>query len=188
MSLLKQVTIVGLGGSPRPNSRTRVALQTALAIAAEQGAATHLLDLGKLALPMYQPHYALRDYSESEQQAITELLHWCREAHALIWASPTYHGTVSGIFKNALDFTEFLADDQAPYLQNRAVGLITISDPSTFVAMSHIARELRAWLAPTQITLLYADFTPEMQLATERAERRMQRLVNELLSFCTAHT
>jgi FMN reductase len=101
----------------------------------------------------------------------------------MVWSSPTYHGTISGAFKNALDFMEFLADDQPAYLQGRAAGLIAIPDSTTFTAMINAVHELRAWLAPTQVVLSKQDFSPELTLNSERAQRRLARLAGELMDF-----
>jgi FMN reductase len=87
------------------------------------------------------------------------------------------------VVKNALDFIELLADDQPPYLQGRAVGIMTLPDPTSLIAMMNAVHELRAWLAPTQVTLSRQDFTAELILSNERAQRRLVRLVNELLEF-----
>ena len=43
----------------------------------------------------------------------------------LIIATPSYHGGVSGMIKNALDYIEALRDDARPYLHGRAVGANT---------------------------------------------------------------
>ena len=48
-------TIVGLGGSLARNSRSLAALRVALDGASEAGAATCLLDLRELDLPLYNP-------------------------------------------------------------------------------------------------------------------------------------
>jgi len=175
--------VAGLGGSLRASSRSRSALAAALQGAAAAGATTHMLDPVALQLPVFHPDWELDDYPAETQTGIAELLLWSRRADVLIWASPTYHGTISGVFKNALDFLEFTAKDERPYLQGKAVGLIVVSDPGTFVAMAQAAHELRAWLAPTQVALSGSDFSPERTLTNPRAERRVQRLVHELLDF-----
>ncbi len=179
--------IVGLGGSLRTRSYSRMALQAALTLAAERGAEVALLDLNVLDLPMFRPDMPLDAYSEFQQPAIARLIETCRAANALIWASPTYHGTVSGVFKNALDFLELLSDDEPPYLSGRAVGLIAVSDQSTFPAMIDSVHELRAWLAPTRVTLTGRDFDAEQSLISERVQRRMARMVGELLHFTQSH-
>ncbi len=43
----------------------------------------------------------------------------------MIWSSPTYHGSVSGSFKNALDWLILLAEHAPPYLSNKPIGLVT---------------------------------------------------------------
>ncbi len=47
-----------------------------------------------------------------------------RQCDGLIVATPAYHGTLSGLVKNALDYLEELRDDERPYLDGRAVGCI----------------------------------------------------------------
>lgn len=47
-----------------------------------------------------------------------------RAADALLICSPTYHGTISGAVKNALDYLEFLSRDTPRYLGGRVVGLL----------------------------------------------------------------
>jgi FMN reductase len=154
-----------------------------LRIAGLRGAETALLDLRELNLPMYVPDLPLAGYPAAEQDSIRGYLHAVRCAHALIWASPTYHGTLSGVFKNALDMLELLCDDHPPYLSARAVGLIAVSDPKTFSAMSNAAHELRAWLAPTHVALGEADFNPDFTLRLGRPTLRVERMVSELLEF-----
>jgi FMN reductase len=108
----------------------------------------------------------------------------CRRADAMLWCSPTYHGTVSGIFKNALDHIELLSDDARPYLQGRVVGLMAVADPLTFGAMVNAVYELRAWLAPTWVALDKNSFDNDFTLTGPAAQRRLTRLVNDILEFC----
>jgi FMN reductase len=179
----KSPLFVGLGGSLREKSYSRAALHEALRIAEANGAATELLDVRESNLPMFVPDLPVKEYPAACQMSISKLLEASRRAEVMIWASPTYHGTISGALKNALDFMELLANDQPPYLQGRAVGLIAVHDPITFAAMINAVHELRAWLAPTQVVLSRQDFTSELTLSNERAQRRLARLVNELLEF-----
>lgn len=177
--------LVGLGGTLREQSLSRAALLAALNIASRQGAQTELLDLRALNLPMYVPDWGLSDYPREHQPAIERFIESCRMAKAMVWASPTYHGTVSGVFKNALDFIELLSDDTPAYLSGKAVGLISINDSKTFSAMSNSVHELQAWLAPTHVVLKKSDFdlNGEIHLSSEAGVRRVTRVVNELMHF-----
>jgi hypothetical protein len=103
-----RLLVVGLGGSLAKVSRSRAALATALAGAASAGAGTQLLDLRELRLPMYDPD----DHHPTE--AARRLIEACYSADGLLWSSPMYQGTVSGAFKNALDWLHLLGDRDPP--------------------------------------------------------------------------
>ncbi len=171
----------------RERSYSRAVVREALHIASELGAPTQMLDLRALNLPMYVPDFALPDYPAEHQEAIARLIDACQTAKVLIWSSPCYHGTVSGIFKNAIDFLELLSEATPAYLNAKAVGIIAINDSKTFSAMSNSVHELQAWLAPTHVMLTKNDFNADMRLSTPSAIRRVTRLVNELLAFARKH-
>lgn len=176
-------TLTLLGGSLREPSRTRAMLQVSLAFARERGVDAQLVDLRELDLPMFLPDQTLEDYPVEKQAAIAHLLEAYRRADAMIWACPTYHGTVSGVFKNALDFAELLADDARPYFHGCAVGIIAINDTRTLTAMRDCVHELRAWLAPTQIMATGKSFSETRELIDDSVKNRLARQVDELISF-----
>lgn len=178
--------ILGLGGTLREKSRSRAALTFALDVAQAHGAQTELLDLRDLNLPMYVPDIAIEDYPPEYHANLTRLITAHRRADALIWASPSYHGTITGVFKNALDHIELLSEDERPYLTDRAIGLITINDSLPFEAMAAAAYELRAWLAPSRVVLDGDDFNADLTLKPGRPQRRLERIVNDLLTFTRA--
>ena len=111
--MAKTLTIVGLGGSLASVSRSRSALQFALAGAASAGAETQLLDIRELDLPMYDP-----DDDEPTEAAAT-LIESCYAADGLLWSSPMYQGTISGALKNALDWLHVLGGREPPYLHDK---------------------------------------------------------------------
>src|SRR5438045_3614438 len=96
--------IVGLGGSLRAASRSRAALEVALEGAATEGARVELLDLRVLDLPMFVPG----EESAPPERAAT-MIETCYAADGMLWSSPMYNGTISGSFKNALDWLHALA-------------------------------------------------------------------------------
>jgi FMN reductase len=176
-------TLILLGGSLREHSRSRALLRTALTFAQERGIDAEMLDLRELDLPMFLPDRTFDAYPIGNQDTIAHLLAAYRRAHAMIWASPTYHGTVSGVFKNAIDFAELLAQDACPYLQGCAVGIIAVNDTRTLTAMSHCVHDLRAWLAPTQIMATEQSFSEMHDLIDDRVKKLLARQVDELISF-----
>lgn len=177
------MNLVALGGSLRERSLTAAALRAAVDIAASRGASTQLLDLRLLRLPMFIPDLPIEGYPPDCQSALRQFVQAVRGADVMLWATPTYHGSVSGAFKNAIDHIQMLAHDPEPYLQNKAVGLIAVSDAAPLASMAACVHELRAWLAPTRVTLMSGDFSPDLTLSDDAAVRRTTRLVDELLQF-----
>jgi FMN reductase len=175
--------IVGLGGSMRQKSRSLSSLRTVATFAEAKGIRTDVLDVRALALPMYHPDLAIEDYPAQDQPSIHRLLTSFREADAFVWSTPCYHGTISGVFKNAIDFLEYLQDDVPPYLQGRPVGLIAINEQITFTAMTQCVYGLRGWLAPTQVLLTSEHFDTKFQIINQRVLTRLERLVGELITF-----
>jgi NAD(P)H-dependent FMN reductase len=109
--------VVGLGGSLRVASTSRTALQAALEGAAASGADVDLIWVRDLGLPLYTAEHAIpvgaHEFADSVYRA-----------DAMIWSSPTYHGSISGAFKNALDWLILLAERTPPYLSNKPIGLV----------------------------------------------------------------
>ena len=132
---------------------------------------------------MHVPDLPLKDYSQGDIPSINRLLDAFRRGDAFVWSSATYHGTVTGIFKNALDMLELLVEDDPPYLTGKAVGLIAVADASPLSSMASSVHELRAWTAPTRLTLFKTDFTPELELKEGAPVRRATRLARELIFF-----
>ena len=98
--------VVGLGGTARPDSSTEKALAIALSSAERAGARVQLIGGDLLA---QLPHYLTVEVASSP--AALTLLDALRSADGVIIASPGYHGSVSGILKNAIDYLEETAKD-----------------------------------------------------------------------------
>ncbi len=140
-------TIVAIGGTVRPGSSTELALETAATAARAEGVEVVTFDGAYLS---GLPHYRGPDWKPSDAEAMVEAV---RRADGIILASPGYHGTVSGMVKNAIDYIEELANDRRPYLQGRPVGLIVTAfghqaANSGMTTLRTIAHSLRGWPTP----------------------------------------
>lgn len=139
--------IVGIGGATRPGSSTERAMRIALDAAAADGAETVALAGADLDFPMYAPH----DPARTEKALrFVELV---GRSDGLIVASPGYHGIVSGLVKNALDYIEDIKDGPRPYLHDRAVGCIACAagwqaTGTTLVSLRSVVHALRGWPTP----------------------------------------
>ncbi|MGJ3648503.1 NADPH-dependent FMN reductase [Sphingomonas sp. GlSt437] len=143
-----QPLVVGIGGTVGGVSSTERALKIALDAAGREGFRTHLFGGEALAaLPLYNPKAATRTAAEAE------FVDAVRAASAIIIASPGYHGSISGVVKNALDLLEETAGDARPYLADLPVGLIATAygwqaTGSTIAALRSIVHALRGWPTP----------------------------------------
>jgi FMN reductase len=152
MSEVRRPFIVGLGGTVRASSSSERALRKALEAAEAAGARTQLFDGPFLAgLPIYNP-------SDPHCDGAIEFLAAVRDCDGVLVSSPGYHGSISGLVKNALDTLEGLRDDKRPYFDGRAVGLIVAAEgwqatASTLAALRAIIHAMRGWPTPLGATL-----------------------------------
>jgi FMN reductase len=110
-----------------------------------------------------------------------------REAHGMIWSSPLYHGTVSGTFKNALDWLQLLARAEPPYLTNKVIGLASVAGGvqglQAVNTMEFIVRALRGWAVPLVVPVPRAHeaFDAEGRVTDESVREQLQGLGAEVV-------
>ena len=174
--------IVGLGGSLANVSKSRAALDVALTGAAESGADTTLLDLRELDLPMYDP-----EFETSPPPKAQRLLEACYGADGMIWSSPMYQGTISGAFKNALDWLHPLGRRDPPYLHDTVVGLISAAGGTqgqqAINTMEFATRALRAWAVPYVVPVATAArvFDEDGNVRDDSIEAQLRLLGGEVV-------
>lgn len=106
--------IVGICGSLREDSSTRIALTHTLAAAEDAGAKTDMIDLREYDLPLY-------DGDAKDAGDAPRLRDAVREADGLVLGTPIYHGSVSSTLKTALDYCGL--DD----FEDKPVGLLAVA-------------------------------------------------------------
>jgi FMN reductase len=159
-------------------------LRYALALAAAEGADVELFDGASINLPMYAPESAER--SEGAERMVAAL----RRANGVILSTPCYHGSVSGLVKNALDYSEDMSKDPEPYLDGRAVGLIVCghgwqSTGVVLTAFRSIVHALRGWPTPMGVAIntLVERFDEDGVGLQEPTARQMAVMVGQVMEF-----
>ncbi len=145
--VLRPVRIVALGGSTRPQSNTERALRHAARICSNMGAEVRVIGGRDLILPIYDTETTDR---EPQAKAILDDIRW---ADGMLLASPGYHGGVSGLVKNVLDYLEDTRLDERQYLHDLPVGIITVAHGwqagvTTMEQLRTIVHALRGWPTP----------------------------------------
>ena len=100
----------------------------------------------RLVLPMYNP-------GPEQAPEAQPLIDAFRSCDGIVVASPAYHGSVSGLVKNALDYTEELRTGSRIYLDGLPFGCIACgagwqAAGQTLTTLRGIAHALRAWPTP----------------------------------------
>jgi FMN reductase len=187
---MSTIRIVGLGGGMRPTSRSLAALKEALALAEAQGAETRLLSVYEMQLPIYRPDFdSPACYGEAATPAIEQLLESARWADGMIWASPSYHGSLSGAVKNALDYIQFLANDSPSFLYGKTIGMIAtgagaIAAVNTLTQLNQVAHALRAQVVPLAVPITGVGRAIEDgKLTDPQFRQRLEMLVKELVTL-----
>jgi FMN reductase len=180
----RPIQILGMGGSLRRPSNSLSALRIALDSAAESGAITNLIPASELVFPFFEPNIPFGELMPSVLRML-ELVRW---ADALLLSTPSYHGCMSGLVKNALDYFEYLKADEPPYLGQIPVGVISVGSGVTGVVHALDAaigtiQALRGITAPVFAPLFLADqlFDSEGNCIEVRTEARLHALAEEVL-------
>jgi len=175
--------IVGLGGTTREGSSTERAVSLALRAAASQGADTLLLCGSDIDLPAYVPGAT----PNIKANRITAEL---GRADGIIIGTPGYHGGLSGLVKNALDYTEDLRGNQRPYLADRPVGCVVTAAGeqgavTTLAALRSVVHALRGWPTPLGVTIVTADqvFDAAGNCISPRIETQLRILSQQVVDF-----
>ena len=183
---VRPLRILGIGGTTVARSRTQLALDTALDLAARAGAETRIAPVHALDLPLVNPSWPLDRYPS----ALASLLDDVRSADGLILCSPTYHGTISGALKNVLDYLIFLGADIPPYLGGKPVGLIAyggLTAMGVLDALHHCVRGLKGVIAPTQVAVHPSSFDAAGVITEARLLARLTKMVEEVNALASNH-
>ena len=171
------VKLVSIAGSLRAGSYSHQALAIATRTAQDLGAEVTTLDLRQLTLPFCNgsDHYA--DYPD-----VVRLREAVKAADGLILATPEYHGSVSGVLKNALDLMRF---DE---LSGKVMGAISVlggqANNNALNDLRTIARWVHAWVIPEQVAIgqAWKAFDDNGQLVDDKLAERLDKFVHSLVA------
>lgn len=137
----------------------------------------NLIDLVEYELPQYDLNNE-KDFLVNHPKVV-EFIRLSKEADGFVWGTPVYHGSFSGILKNALDWQHF-------FLKNKVVGLISNGNERGSMSVDHltlVARTQHAIAIPTRVCTDSEDFDQNRNLVAPDILSRVDRFCNELLDF-----
>jgi FMN reductase len=172
------VKIVGILGSLRPDSYSAVALQQAINRVQALGAEAEILDLREMKLPFCDGGDDYPGYPD-----VDILRDKVKAANGLILATPEYHGSVSGVMKNALDLMSF------EHLSNKVTGLISVlggqSNSNALNDLRIIIRWVHGHVIPEQIAIgqAWQAFDSEGKLKDSKLSERFDNFAQALVNY-----
>lgn len=176
------VLVAGVSGSVSRDSSTRRVLEIVLNSAAAGGAQTQMLDLREFNLP-----FASGDWEPEQYPDVARFNDVMHAADAIVWATPEYHGSYSGVLKNAIDLGYAEYDGKLVALVGVAGGAI-----GAINALSHlrtVARQLHAWVVPHQVSVARSSsaFDTEGKLNDEKLHASLEQLGREVARWAKLH-
>ena len=165
--------ILGVASSMRDSSYSTRVLKLILEKADKIDAEINLLDLRELQLPLYHPE----QNTSSELDKVTEYVKW---ANAFVLASPDYHGSMSGVMKNFLDF--FWSD-----FAGKTFGYICASHEKGLTVMDQMRTAIRqcyGWSMPYGISVNSdQDFDKQGNIINENILSRIETTARDLVVY-----
>jgi FMN reductase len=177
-----EIRVVALSGSLRAGSYTTMALRTALEGAASVSAKTQLLDLREFQLEFAGTSSALTSAGVADLKAEV------KRAHGIVLGTPEYHGSFSGILKNALDLMGF------EEFEGKMIGLVGVSEGrmGAFDALNslrNVGRALHAWVVPEQVSIPEAStvFDLKGRVRDSDVRERLLQVGRRVAEFARLH-
>jgi FMN reductase len=170
------VKIVGIAGSLRSGSYSQQALEIAAQRVKALGAEVEILDLRTMNLPFCDGGDEYSDYPD-----VARLSQTVKEADGLILATPEYHGSISGVLKNALDLLGF------EELSGKVTGLISVlggqPNSNALNDLRLIMRWVHAWVIPEQVAIgqAWKAFSEDSKLLDEKLSQRFDSFAQSLV-------
>lgn len=179
------VHVVGICGSLRTLSYTRMAVRIALQGAAAHGATTRLIDLRD-----YDLVFCDGSHKEAERAPdVTRLRQAVRDAQGIILGTPDYHGSFSGVLKNALDLMGFAE------FEGKVLGLVAVAGGAagSVNALNNlrvVGRSLHAWVVPEQVSIprAHSVFQDDGTLKDAGLHQRLEEVGHQVARFAFLHS
>ncbi|WP_438448588.1 NADPH-dependent FMN reductase [Gorillibacterium sp. sgz5001074] len=168
--------VIILAGSNRRNATSTKLAEVVGKRIREAGHEAVLFDLYEKPVPLYDP-----DADYDGEPAVVDLYRGFLEADAVVLASPEYHGTMTGVLKNALDHLGFEHFDGKPVLALASAGGAV--GVSTLTQIQAVVRNLHGINCPEWISIGgdQRSFGPDDEPADPKVRARLERTVHYFL-------
>ncbi|MDH5259312.1 MAG: NAD(P)H-dependent oxidoreductase [Gammaproteobacteria bacterium] len=177
-----KIKVIAICGSLRKDSLTKRALEVSLTGAKQLGVEVQLVDLRTYNL-VFCDGNTENDYPED----VIKLRQQVKNAHGVILGTPEYHGSYSGVLKNALDLMGF------EEFEGKMIGLIGVSAGAlgannAISTLRSVGRSLHAWVVPDQVSIPLVDSVFADGKMEPETEKRLLNLGRQVAKFSYLHS
>jgi len=169
------VHIAMIAGSNRHNATSTSVLRYIESVLKARNIQVSFIDLGVVQLPLFSPD------SEVVHPEAEMLINSVKQADGLIFATPEYHGSISGSLKNALDYLDNDHVAGKPILPiSSAGGPLGVS---SLIHLQCIIRNLHGILCPEWISVgdgqpvFGRDGVPQNREMIQRIDRAVEQFL-----------
>ena len=172
----KPLKVIGLAGEYRATSKSGMLVNLALAMAKDQGADVEFWDLAERPLPLVGEEGCWAHPNVKSFQSLLE------QSDAFFLASPEYHGTMSGVMKNTMDWM------YDKHVGGKVFGLMStlggVTNANTLNHMRISLRWLHGWPVPEQLAIGHVKeaFDEAGELVDDELRQRLSSVVNSVLT------
>lgn len=174
------IKLLGIVGSMRTNSYSFKAMDFALKKAkSTYNSEINIFDLRKNRLPVYEPNLNISQLSNSEKESLDKAMYLVKWADAIILSSPDYHGSMSGVLKNFLDYfwKEFSGKTFGYICASHEKGLTVMEQMRTAI------RQCYGWSMPYGISTSSNDFDENGNLVNQKTIDRLEMLSRDIVYY-----
>ncbi|MEZ4825288.1 MAG: NAD(P)H-dependent oxidoreductase [Bacteroidia bacterium] len=171
-------------GSVREGRRThRVAHRLVEVLSAQDEVEVRLLDLEEYDLPLLRDRW---ERQEPVNPVLATFSAYLRESDALIFVSPEYHGSYTGVLKNAID--HFWKEFSHKPIGVVATGAGRFGGINASTEMQMLILSLGAFPMPYKLLVPFVNkiFAADDSLPDQDFEKNLQQFVSEFLWFARA--
>lgn len=175
---MNKINILLISGSIQKESYTRSLTERITNVLTQKGVEAFHWNLLEKPLPIMVPE--LRgDIANHPDANVREYGKMAADCEVFVWASPIYHNSYSGVFKNALDHL------RNPHFSYKPIGLASFGGDRSKQAVDHlriVARAVNAIAIPTNVCIDEADFVGH-EIKDAEITKRIERFCDELMLF-----
>lgn len=183
------IKILAFAGSTRAESYNKKLLKTAIYGAREAGAEVTVIDLHDYPLPIYDGDYEEKEGIHKNAKKLKELF---SENHGLLLALPEYNSSMSGVFKNAIDWISRQEKGESPLhcFTGKVAGLMSTSSGSLggirgLIHVRAMLENINVIVMPEQVCVPRASeaFDEDGNLKNEIIKKSIERLGSNLVDL-----